>query len=74
MNVNPYIHFHNYLYFFLNPEATPKRIWDIKWKIKDIGKQYHAELLTYELNVDGKWISVDFKPGLKYKDRILHTA
>ena len=59
---------------FSDPQATPKKIWDIKWKIKDIGRQYQAELLTYELNENGKWISVDWNPGLKYKDRVPHTV
>jgi hypothetical protein len=56
------------------PDVTPKKVWNIKWEIKNIGRQYHAELLTYELNENGKWISIDWNPGLKYKDRVAHTV
>jgi len=32
--------------------------------------QPYAKILSYDYNIDGRWLSMDWNPGLKYKDRV----
>jgi len=58
----------------LSKDVPRKKLVNIKLKILETGKPYHALILSYDWNIDGKWISIDWNPGLKYKDRLSQST